>query len=303
MNERRGDSLQVRQFYQKAKIPLELRPVLGRIGFSKIIKTSEPVKDSLPVQLWGKSEMQKIERISSSQRKNFIQKEFQGMPCLILTDGLSYPRSVKQYAKERRIALFITELTKSKSKGQLEKVFSTFAIPQHLISGGLLTIFGQGIIILGDSGIGKSESALELISRGHLFVSDDVVQIHKDVDGKLVGSAAPLSRNFMEIRGLGIINIQKIFGDKSICPQTIIDLIIMLKRWKEGKDYDRLGLKFPDSRRILDVDVPKISIPVAPGRSIATLIEVACKVFMLKQKGYHAAREITKKLDRALSIR
>jgi HPr kinase/phosphorylase len=303
MNEGRGGSLQVRHFYQKAKIPLELRLVLGRIGFSKIIKTSALVKDSLPVQLWGKREIQKLERISSSQRKNYIREELRSMPCLILTDGLPYPRSVKQYAKERRIALFITELTKSKGKAQLRKIFSTYAIPQHVLSGGLLTIFGQGILILGDSGVGKSESALELISRGHLFVSDDVVQIQKDAGGKLVGSAAPLSRNFMEIRGLGIINIQKIFGDKSICPKTEVDLIIMLKRWKEGKEYDRIGLKFPESRQILGVDVPKISIPVAPGRNIATLIEVACKVFMLKQKGYHAAREITKKLDRALAIR
>jgi HPr kinase/phosphorylase len=303
MNEGSGDSLQVRHFYQKAKIPLELHLVLGRIGFAKIIKTSELRRDPLPVHLWGKSEIQKIERMSESQRKNFIQEQLQGMPCLILTDGLLYPRSVKQYAKERRIALFLTELSKTKSKAQLRKIFSSIAIPQHVLSGGLLIIFGQGILILGDSGVGKSESALELISRGHLFVSDDVVQIQKDADGKLVGSAVPLSRNFMEIRGLGIINIQKIFGEKSICPNTKIDLIIMLRRWKVGKEYDRLGLKFPESRQILGVDVPKISIPVAPGRNIATLIEVACKVFMLKQKGYHAASEITKRLDRALAIR
>ena len=303
MNEGRGDSLQVGHFYQKAKIPLELRPVLGRIGFSKIIKISELKKDSLPLQLWGKSEIQKIERMSSSQRKDFIQEEFQGLPCLILTDGLTFPRFAKQHAKEMRIALFITNLSKNKSKTQARKIFSTIAIPQHVLSGGLLNIFGQGILILGDSGVGKSESALELISRGHLFISDDVVQIQKDAEGKLIGSAVPISRNFMEIRGLGIINIQKIFGDKSICPQKKVDLVIMLKRWKEGKEYDRLGLKFPESQQILGVNVPKISIPVAPGRNIATLIEVACKVFMLKQKGYNAAREITKKLDRALAIR
>ena len=101
----------------------------------------------------------------------------------------------------------------------------------------------------------------------------------------------------------GIINIKKIFGEKSICPQAGIDLIIVLKRWKEGKEYDRLGLKFPENQKILSVDIPKISIPVAPGRNIVTLIEVACKVFMLKQKGYHAALEITEKLDRALATR
>ena len=303
MNEGRGDSLQVRHFYQKAKIPLELRPVSGRIGFLKAIKISESQTNSPSVEVWGRNEIQKIERMSRNQRNTFIQDRIRNLPCLILTDGLSYPQDVNKKAKEWRIALFATEFSKSKSKAQLRKLFSSFESPRHILSGGLLHIFGRGVLILGDSGVGKSESALELISRGHLFVSDDVVQLQKNKDGKLLGSAASLSRNFMEIRGLGIINIKKIFGEKSICQQTRIDLVIMLKRWKEGKEYDRLGLKFPENQKILGVDVPKISIPVAPGRNIATLIEVACKVFMLKQKGYHAALEITEKLDRALAIR
>jgi HPr kinase/phosphorylase len=303
MNEGRGGSLQVRHFYQKAKIPLELRPVSGRTGFSRAIESPGCLKNSLSVQVWGRSEIQNIERISPNQRKEFIQKKIKDLSCLILSDGLSYPRAVRLTAKERRIALFITDLSKSNSKIRLRKLFSTFEFQQQILPGGLIHIFGHGVLIMGDSGVGKSECALELISRGHLFVSDDVVQIKKNLDGKLVGSAAPLSRNFMEIRGLGIINIKKIFGEKSVCPHANIDLVIMLKRWKEGKEYDRLGLKFPESHKILGVDVPKIAIPVAPGRNISTLIEVACKVFLLKQDGYHAAREITKKLERVLVVR
>jgi HPr kinase/phosphorylase len=303
MNEGWGDSLQVRHFYQKAKIPLELRSVSGRIGFLKAIQISEFQRNSPPVKVWGRNEIQKIERMSRNQRNTFIQDRIRNLPCLILTDDLPYPQDVTKKAKEWRIALFATGLSKSKSKAQLRKLFSSLELPKHILSGGLLHIFGRGVLILGDSGVGKSESALELISRGHLFVSDDIVQIQKDQDGRLIGSAASISRNFMEIRGLGIINIKKIFGEGSICQQTRIDLVIMLKRWKEGKEYDRLGLKFPENQKILGVDVPKISIPVAPGRNIATLIEVACKVFMLKQKGYHAALEITEKLDRALTIR
>ena len=235
--------------------------------------------------------------------KKLIQDRIRNLPCLVLTDGLSYPQDIVRKAKEWRIALFTTELSKTKSKAQLRKLFSSIESQQHILSGGLLQIFGLGVLILGDSGVGKSESALELVSRGHLFVSDDVVQIQKNQDGKLIGSAVSLSRNFMEIRGLGIINIKQIYGEEFICQQTMIDLVIMLKRWKEGKDYDRLGLKFPRNQKILGVDVPKIAIPVAPGRNIATLIEVACKVFILKQKGYHAALEITEKLDRALATR
>jgi HPr kinase/phosphorylase len=303
MNEGRGNSFQVRHFYQKAKILLELSPVSGRTGYLKAIQISESQRNFPPVEVWGRNEIQKIERMSRNQKNTFIQDRIRNLPCLILTDGLSYPQEVTKKAKEWRVALFATGLTKSKIKAQLRKLFSSFESPQHILSGGLLHVFGRGVLILGDSGVGKSESALELISRGHLFVSDDIVQIQKDKDGKLIGSAASLLRNFMEIRGLGIINIKKIFGEGSICQQTRIDLVIMLKRWKEGKEYDRLGLKFPENQKILGVDVPKISIPVGPGRNIATLIEVACKVFMLKQKGYHAALEITEKLDRALAIR
>jgi len=171
---------------------------------------------------------------------------------------------------------------------------------QTTIFGGLLQIFGLGVLIIGDSGIGKSESSLELISRGYRFVSDDVVHVTKMPSGELIGKSPPISRYFMEIRGLGIINIKEIFGPKSISRQAKIDLVIQLRKWQRGKEYDRLGLKFPEDYEILGKKIPQLSIPVAPGRNIATLIEVACKVHILRLKGYHAPMEIVKKLSRAL---
>lgn len=303
MNEGKDGLLQVRHFYREAKIPLELRPVSGRTGFSKSIPIDTPNGNSVPVEVWGRSDIQKIKRMSRNKRRSFIQDRIKPLPCLILSEGASFPQDVRKKAKEWRVALFATDLSKRKSKSQLRKLFSIFQSPHYMLSGGLLQMFGRGVLIMGDSGVGKSESALELISRGHLFVSDDIVQVQKNGEGRLMGSAVSLSRDFMEIRGLGIINIRKIFGEKAICQGTRIDLVVMLKKWKEGKEYDRLGLKFPESQKILDVDVPKITIPVAPGRSTATLIEVACRVFILKQKGYHAAVEITEKLSRALAIR
>ncbi len=172
---------------------------------------------------------------------------------------------------------------------------------QAIIPGGLLQIFGLGVLIIGDSGIGKSECALELITRGHLFVSDDVTAFIKDDKKGLLGSAPEFSRNFMEIRGLGIINIKEIFGDKSICSQTKVDLVIQLKRWEEGREYDRLGLEFPDGYKIIGQNVSQIIIPVAPGRSIATLIEVACKVYLCRQSGYFAPKELIERLDQVLT--
>ncbi len=172
---------------------------------------------------------------------------------------------------------------------------------QTTLSAGLLKIFDVGTLVMGDSGIGKSESALELIARGHRFIADDVVRIRKQPNGTLYGSAPALSRNFMEIRGLGIINIKEIFGARSVARGARVDLIVKLKKWRRGFEVDRLGLKTADDQCVLGRRVPQIAIPVAPGRNIATLIEVACKVHLLRARGYHAPDEIVKRLDRALS--
>jgi HPr kinase/phosphorylase len=169
------------------------------------------------------------------------------------------------------------------------------------LSGEFLQIFGLGVIIIGHSGIGKSEIALELISRGHRFISDDVVEVRKRKDGNLTGNAPSLSRYFMEIRGLGIINIKEIFGLQAISRQSKVGLVIRLKRWQRGDEYDRLGLEFPEDFEILGVKIPQLIVPVAPGRTIALLIEVACKVHLLRKKGYHASHEIVKRLDKALA--
>ncbi len=303
MSEGGEDSLLVRHFYKLAKVPLRLSSVSGRTGFSRMLHTPYQTADWLPVQIWGRRELQKIENLPPAQRKKFIQGEFQNFSCCVLSDNLSFPPSAREIALENKLALFKSELSRSRLKTRLKELFSSLYNSSLTLSGGLLQIFGIGVLILGDSGVGKSESALELIARGHIFISDDVVRIQKDVNGNLSGTAVSISRNFMEIRGLGIINVAKIFGKKSISPKSKIELIIMLRKWEEGKDYDRLGLEIPETYKILGVSVPKISIPVAPGRNISTLIEVACKVFLLKEKGYLAAREITEKLERALSRR
>ncbi|MBD3413149.1 MAG: hypothetical protein GF421_01805 [Candidatus Aminicenantes bacterium] len=174
---------------------------------------------------------------------------------------------------------------------------------QKVISGGMLQINGLGVLIRGDSGVGKSESSLELVSRGWRFISDDVTNVKKTSADKLIGTSPALSRYFMEIRGLGIINIKQIFGSKAICKRSKIDLVINLKRWEQDKEYDRLGLDSLQEFEMLDVKIPQIMIPVAPGRNIATLIEVACKVQILKEKGYHAPKEISKRLDRNLEVK
>jgi HPr kinase/phosphorylase len=168
-----------------------------------------------------------------------------------------------------------------------------------IIPGGLLRVFGLGVLIVGDSGVGKSESALELITRGHRFISDDVTECYVE-NGRLYGLAPEVSQHFMEIRGLGIINIKEIFGAKAVSSREEIHLMIKLQRWEKGKTYDRMGLEFARDRKIADVSVPQITIPVAPGRNISTLIEVACKVYLLREAGYQAPQEIVDRLNKTL---
>ena len=170
-----------------------------------------------------------------------------------------------------------------------------------LLSGGLLRMYGLGVLIIGDSGIGKSESALELIARGHRFLSDDAVVVRRSGSGRLVGCPPELGRHYMEVRGMGIINIKAIFGRKAVQERSSIDLVIALRHWSKRQRADRIGLKAPQARTILGVRLPQISLPVAPGRNIATLIEVACKVHLLRKKGYHAPREMVGRLHRILA--
>ncbi|MFW6139898.1 MAG: hypothetical protein ACOC5S_00905 [Acidobacteriota bacterium] len=177
------------------------------------------------------------------------------------------------------------------------------SLDQKVVSGGMLQIDGLGVLIRGDSGVGKSESSLELISRGWRFVSDDATNIKKVSENKLMGISPAISRYFMEIRGLGIINIKQIFGSKSVCKRSKIDLVINLKKWEQDKEYDRLGLESLEKYELLGVKIPQIIIPVAPGRNIATLIEVACKVHILRQKGCHAPQEISDRIDRDISLK
>ncbi|MFQ6037752.1 MAG: HPr(Ser) kinase/phosphatase [Candidatus Aminicenantales bacterium] len=300
MNRGRVLSLQIKDFFKKAKIPLELSIVSGKTSLSREMTLSPRPQAASPVAVWGKKDLAELEHLEPRRSVMGVEEKLSGRACVILSDGQTYPNAVRNIARNKGIVLFVSPLSKRTCQQRLKKTVSGLFGGGALVSGGLVQMYGLGVLILGDSGVGKSESTLELVSRGHLFVSDDVVLVKKDQDGHLFGSAPELSRNFMEIRGLGIINIEKIFGKRSTRLRSPIDLVIALKRWREGRSYDRLGLKFPERHEILGVRLPKVSIPVAPGRNIATLIEVACRVFLLKERGYHAAQEISRKLDRLL---
>ncbi|MCK4557915.1 MAG: HPr(Ser) kinase/phosphatase [Candidatus Aminicenantes bacterium] len=304
MNSDKDSLIEVKDFFQNTKDFLKLVPVSGKVGFSRKTALSFLKKDRLPIRIWGKKNLDGLGSLSSPERKRFMKRKLGDETfCVILSGGLRFFPGIIEEARKKGVPLFETELSQRICREEVKRFVSSLDVQQVKISAGLLQISSLGVLIMGDSGIGKSESTLELISRGYRFICDDVVLIQKKANDKLVGSAPPLTRNFMEIRGLGIINIKEIFGPKSVMKQSRIDLVIRLKKLqKKRKEHDRLGLEFPEDHDILGVNIPLINIPVAPGRNIATLIEVACKVHLLKKKGYLASQDIVKKLDRVLSI-
>jgi len=290
----------VEELYQKIIQSLRLKVVVKESRYSR--KIAKSGKDYGHVQVWGKRETQYLKNLPANKRGEFLKKKLEDDSCcIVLADNLTFLPEIRDEAKRIGVTLFRSGFSRKKCQEKLKKIFASLTSEKKTISGGLLKIFELGVLILGDSGIGKSESALELITRGHRFISDDVVHIKIGPFGKLIGIAPSLSRHIMEIRGLGFINIKKIFGSKSVLSQTKIDLVINLKKWKQGREYDRIGLKFAEDYVILGERIPQINIPVAPGRNIATLIEVACRVHRLRGKGYNASVELTKKLNRALS--
>jgi HPr kinase/phosphorylase len=287
MSKGRNTTPRVKDFYQEAREPLELHPVHGRTGFSKRLQPDPFGKSLARIQIWEKTIVLDEKRTA----------------CLIIAEGGAASAEIRTWSQKHGIAIFLSPQSKNRCRAVLRRVLSTLFPKQVVVSGGLLQIFGLGVLIIGDSGVGKSESALELISRGCRFVSDDVTRIDKISKDRLEGAAPELSRNFMEIRGLSVINIQQIFGEQAFCEKSSVDLVISLENWDEDKEYDRLGLDEPEEYEILGVKIPQITIPVAPGRNISTLIEVACKVHILRKNGYHAPQEIAKRLDRALQVR
>lgn len=294
----------VKDFFSKAREALRLEALFQEVGFPKKIKADASGRIFSNLQVWDHEEMEALVRLSPEERSARFTESFRkGVASVIFAAGMEVPDEAEAPARRYKVAVFRSPLSKKQCVEGVRRILSDFFPNRIVVSGGLLQIFGLGILIMGDSGVGKSESALELVSRGHRFVSDDVTQIRKSAAGTLLGSAPSLSQNFMEIRGLSIINIEQIFGASAICRRSEIDLVIYLERWEPGKEYDRLGLETPEKTEILGVAVPHVTIPVAPGRTIATLIEVACKVHILRKKGYHAPHEIARRLDRALSTR
>jgi HPr kinase/phosphorylase len=248
------------------------------------------------VQFVGETEVNYLSNLAADSRQAAVRKVFEaGLCCIIVTAGLSVPAEILQGAREFGIPVLKTDTMTARVIDELTSYLDQKLAPSTSIHGVLVEVFGIGVLVIGDSGIGKSECALDLILRGHSLVTDDLVLIRQLGSERLVGSGPDYLRFHMELRGLGIINIKDLFGISAVSPQKEIDLVVELVRWQEELQYDRVGL---EERQIelLDLSLPLITMPVASGRNLATLVEVAVRIHMLKKQGYEPAAEFVSRL-------
>jgi HPr kinase/phosphorylase len=267
-------------------------PGLALAGFLEYIHPGR-------VQVLGKSEITYLEERGPAERSRIVSQICRhGVSCFIVASGLEPPRELLEETENNNVPLLRTERTSAEVIEALTSHLEERLAPRAVAHGVLMDIYGLGVLILGDSGVGKSECALELVVRGHRLVSDDIVEIRRTGED-LVGTGPELTRYHMELRGLGLINIKDLFGVAAVRMEKFVEYVIKLDPWKPGKRYDRLGLD-ESGYEILGVTLPYVEMPVGPGRNLSVLIEVAARNHLLKLKGFHPARELARKLGESL---
>lgn len=255
------------------------------------------------VQVLGKSEIRYFNSLSDTERKRVINTMCKvDISCFIITSKNVPDSLLAEICKKRNIPLLRTTLLTSTFINRVTRFLEDQLTASTTIHGVLMDVYGIGIMIIGKSGIGKSECALDLVLRGHRLVADDIVNIKKKPPSTLYGMGSEIIKYHMEIRGLGIINIKDLFGVAAIRDRKLIELVVELHEWDARADYDRLGIE-EKTYTLLDVHIPHILIPVRPGRNITTIIEVAARNQILKMAGHHSAREFQEHLTNEIMSR
>ncbi len=265
------------------------RPGLALAGFYGIF-------EALRIQMMGRAELEYLNSLTPEAREETLIRFVDAAPVAILyTTGLPIDEALIRRATERGVPVLRTENKTSPVMASLISTLNNHLAPRITRHGGLVEVYGEGLLLLGDSGVGKSETAIELVKRGHRLIADDAVEIKRVSDRTLVGSAPEMIRHYVELRGIGIVDVRRLFGMGSVKVTERIDLVIQLENWVEGKMYDRLGMdeEFID---ILGIRVPSITVPVRPGRNLAIILEIAAMNNRQKRMGYNTAEEFNKRL-------
>ena len=284
-------------FDESAKIKsMEVtRPGLALIGYFELF-------DPLRIQIIGKVEWSWLNSLGEKERTNaFTSFAEKGPSAVIITRNLEFSESLIEIAKQYKVPLLRTPKQTSEFMASLISYLNNCLAPRISRHGVFVEVYGEGMLITGDSGVGKSETAIELVKRGHRLIADDVVEIRKISSGTLVGSAPELLRHYVELRGIGIVDIHRIFGMGAVKLSEKIDLVVNLEPWEVYRNYDRLGLE-NQYMDIMGIKVPQYTIPVHHGRNLAVIMEIAAMNHRQKKMGFNTAEEFNRRLMEQMGV-
>lgn len=280
---------------------LDKKIIIPRIQKPGLALTGDPVHlHTGRIQIFGKPEISYLESIPGKKRKEIVKRMCKpDLTCIIITCDLEPPPSMVEICNANNIPLFVTALLTFTLINRINRFLDDHLSASTCIHGVLVDVFGIGILIIGKSGIGKSELALDLILRGHRLVADDIINVKKKPPATLYGTGSEIIKYHMEIRGLGIINIKDLFGIAATRDRKLIEMVIELHEWDPEAGYDRLGID-EHQYTLLDVHLPFIKIPVRPGRNIAAIVEIAARNQLLKFGGHYSAKEFQEQLNQEI---
>jgi len=298
----------IRKILEIKAMPFELTVIAGEKGLDRKIDSPELNRPGLAIagfydvfshdriQILGITECSFLKNLNIEERLSRLTRMFEfQIPCFIITSGQEVGREFNKIADEHHVPVMKTPIPTSRFSAMLSYYLEMEFAPSCTIHGVLLDVYGMGVLIVGMSGVGKSESALELVERGHRLVADDVVILRRISKNLLIGTSSELLKHNMEIRGLGIIDVEKLYGVGAIRDEKKVNLLVQLEKWESNKEYERLGIE-EKKRAIFDVEIPEYRIPVEPGRNLAILIEVAALQQRLAHQGYVTGKEFNKML-------
>jgi HPr kinase/phosphorylase len=306
-------TLRIQNLLNDAGESLQLELCAGQAGLGRRISAPRIQKPGLALsgytayvhpermQILGLTEISYLGTLPAEQARDAVDRLASLEPaCVVVTRGLEVPPALCEAGDRYRVPVLRSALLSSVFINRVVRYLEDHLAPQTSLHGVLMDVLGVGILLLGKSGIGKSEAALDLVMKGYRLVADDIVDIRRRPPNTVFGSGSEIIRHHMEIRGLGIINVKDLFGISAVRDTKKIELVIELVEWNEEEEYDRLGVE--ELRyRILEVDISMLRIPVRPGRNMTAIIEVAARNQLLKIQGHHSAREFQERLNRAIA--
>ncbi|MEN8191798.1 MAG: HPr(Ser) kinase/phosphatase [Bacteroidota bacterium] len=308
----RKEKIEIKYFYEQAKKNFGLKSFTGKIGFNNCITEQNLHRPGLAlagyvglfsytrIQVFGNTEISYLNNLTKAKRTNSLSKLFEfKIPCIILANDVKPYEELLELAKKHKVAIFGSKLTTTKLIYYLSDFLEDQFAYRFTVHGSLVDVYGVGMLFVGKSGIGKSEVALDLVERGHRLVADDVVILTKKGEGIIMGSGTDLTGHFMEIRGIGIIDVRSMFGVRAIRYQKRVEVVIDLEIWDSNAEYTRTGLD-NSNISLMEVEVPYVKLPIVSGKNITVVAEVIALNYLLKHYNYDAAKVLTEKLKKKL---